>query len=371
MIYLAIIFVIFYMLILIWFSDGVIKNNLVSNNTFHPNVTIIISAHNEEENLPSLLNILVNQEYNSEYEIIIANDRSTDDTKDIILSYTKKYNYIKLINIEETPIGWGHKKWALNQCIKKAQFNIIIQTDGDCLPKPKWIKSIVEYFSDSDVIFVSAPAPMENKNNQFSEYYKLDSLAQDALSAAAFTKGMSFSCTGRNLAFLKNAFLDIDGYEGIEHYESGDDDLLLQKFSTLLNGGIKFSFNSDSIVISDPPKSITDFINQRIRYASKGFDYYKLNTRIEFKIFLPFLYLINLICLLGIIFFIQTVNIIYLAPIIFKLIGDYWLCSIFFDKIKIHFPILKFLVLSIVHPIYVVSLGLLAPFTNYTWKENV
>ena len=73
---------------------------------------------------------------------------------------------------------------------------------------------------------------------------------------------------------------------------------------------------------------------------------------------------------IGIIFFIQTVNIIYLLPITFKFIGDYWLCSIFLYKIKTNFPILEFLVLSIIHPIYVVSLGLSSPFSNYTWKDN-
>ena len=371
MIYLGIILVILYMLFLLWLSDGIVKNNFMPDNTFHPSVSIIISVHNEEKNLPSLLNILSNQNYHSEYEIIIANDRSSDSTKKIISSYAKNHDYIKLINIKETPIGWGHKKWALNKCIEKAKFNIIMQTDGDCLPTSQWINSMVENFSNPNVIFVSGPAPMENNKNQFSKYYQLDSLAQDALSASGLTRQLSFSCTGRNIAFLKNSFLDINGYEGIEHYESGDDDLLLQKFSTLLDGSIKFSFNPDSIVISDPPTSINEFINQRIRYASKGFEYYKLNTKIEFRILLPFLYSINLICLLGIILFIQKSDIIYLYPIILKFISDYWLCSIFFNKINVFFSIFNFLILSLIHPIYVVSLGLASPFINYNWKNNV
>jgi len=352
-------------------SNGIINYKLIKSEIFHPNVSIIISAHNEEKNLPDLLDILVNQDYNSEYEIIIANDRSNDATKKIILSYVKKYNYIKLINIEETPIGWGHKKWALNNCIEKAKFNILLQTDGDCIPKTKWIKSMVSDFSDSNVVFVSGPAPMENDNNIFSVYYKLDSLAQDGLSAAALTRDISFSCTGRNIAFLKSTFSSINGYEGIEHYESGDDDLLLQKFSTLSDGKIKFIFNFNAIVVSDPPKSIKEFLNQRIRYASKGLEYYKLNTTIEFRLFLPFLYLINFICLLGIILFIQKNQVIYIIPILFKCMADYWLCSVFFHKLKLDFPILEFLVLSIIHPIYIVSLGLCSPFANYKWKNNV
>ena len=53
-----------------------------------------------------------------------------------------------------------------------------------------------------------------------------------------------------HMGFLKKSFLEINGYENIEHYISGDDDLLLQKFSTLLNKKIIFNFNSKSIVKS-------------------------------------------------------------------------------------------------------------------------
>ena len=358
------------MFFLIWLSMGIINSESNSDNTFHPNISIIISAHNEEKKISNLLNVLINQDYESKYEIIVANDRSTDNTKQIISNFSQKYNFIKLINIKETPIGWGHKKWALNECIKKAKYDIILQTDADCIPKLKWIKSMATHFSDPNIVFISGPSPMEDINNKLSKYYKLDSLAQDALSAAGFNRDLSFSCTGRNMGFLKQSFFDIEGYLGIEHYQSGDDDLLLQKFATLSNGKIKFSFNSDSIVSSAPPQFIKDFFNQRIRYASKGFDYYKLNTKIEFKILLPFLYLINLISLLGIILFIKDPALIYILPIILKIISDYSICSIFFNKINTEFPISEFISLSIIHPIYVVSLGLISPFLNYTWKND-
>ena len=370
MIYIGILIIIFYMLIIIWFASGIIKNNSIINDGFLPGISVIISAHNEEKYIGDLLSILVNQTYRSNYEIIIANDRSTDNTKKIILEYKKNYQTIELIDIIETPIGWGNKKWALNKCIDKAQYDIILQTDADCLPKETWIESMSNQFADPNVIFISGPSPLIDNKNKLSEYYKLDSLAQDALSASGMTHNLIFSCTGRNMGFLKESFLKINGYENIEHYISGDDDLLLQKFSTLLDGKIMFSFNPESVVESKPPQSINIFLNQRIRYASKGFDYYKLNTTMEFKVLLPFLYIVNAITLLSLIIFIQKMNIIYLFPILLKSIGDYWLCSIFFDKIKESLNIKKFIILSIIHPIYVSSLGILSPLITYKWKND-
>ena len=142
------------------------------------------------------------------------------------------------------------------------------------------------------------------------------------------------------------------------------------KFANSNKGKIKFNFNKESIVKSKPPNTISQFLNQRIRYASKGFDYYKLNTTTELKLLLPFLYVCNLICLISLIIFIQNNQIIYFLPILLKTLADYWVSINFFDKIKEPLNIKYFLILSILHPIYVSSLGLLSPFIHYQWKNN-
>ena len=117
--YIGIIIVISYLLVCIRLTNGIIKYNTTNNQSFLPEVSIIISAHNEENNIANLLESLINQTYPSNYEIIIANDRSNDSTKQIILDYANDYDYIKLIDITETPISWGNKKWALDQLTKR------------------------------------------------------------------------------------------------------------------------------------------------------------------------------------------------------------------------------------------------------------
>ena len=64
------------------------------------------------------------------------------------------------LTIDETPIGWSHKKWALNSGIQLSQGEIILQTDADCIPKSGWVQSMVSKFSDPSVVFVSGPAPL-------------------------------------------------------------------------------------------------------------------------------------------------------------------------------------------------------------------
>ena len=153
MIYIAIIIVIAYLFSMIWFANGIAKYNYSDNILNYPSVSIIVSAHNEEHNIRNLLDALINQDYAGTYEIIIANDRSSDSTGQLIEEYSHQYSFIQCITINDTPINWGPKKWALNECIQKAQYNIILQTDADCLPQNKWIESMAKKFNNSNVIF--------------------------------------------------------------------------------------------------------------------------------------------------------------------------------------------------------------------------
>ena len=110
----------------------------------------------KKKNIPNLLNSLFNQSYNFEcYEIIIINDRSDDNTENIISNY-KNHN-VKLINIDKTPLGWSNKKWALNSGIKQAQGEIILQTDADCIPNEFWIETMVNAFAENNVGFIFDP----------------------------------------------------------------------------------------------------------------------------------------------------------------------------------------------------------------------
>ena len=63
---------------------------------------------------------------------------------------------------------------------------------------------------------------------------QLENNAQDAVSAGGLQNKLILSCTGRNIAFIKKIFENIQGYENIEHFESGDDDLLMQKINSHL-----------------------------------------------------------------------------------------------------------------------------------------
>lgn len=359
-----------YLIYMIWITEPLFSNKSANLNTKKQSkISIIISAKNESNNIKELFKGLKQQTYPSDkYDIIIANDKSSDNTLEKLMTLKKQMTNLEVINIDNTPQNWSSKKWALNQCINKAQGDIIIQTDADCLHEKTWIESIEKYFYNENIGFVAGPSYIGIKNNFVNELLKLESIAQESFSYANSKRQLFLSCTARNIAYRKKVFNEVGGYDDISHINSGDDDLMLHKIATQTNWEIKYISDSNSIVKSDIPKTIKSLYLQRLRYASKGLLYYNLSTPSEVKIILPFLYFVNLMCGISIIQFISTQMIFWLIPLIIKSIAEIILISKYMSKIKINFKLLYFIVLMVIHPFYVIIFGGLAPFLNIQWK---
>lgn len=366
----SILILILYLTLLLYFSTAIYHCKSPKIESYIPNVSIIIAARNEEQNIPLLIESLINQNYPlNKYEIIIANDRSTDSSQSLIESYQLKNNNIHLINIEKTPLGWGNKKWALSKAIEASHAEIILQTDADCVPSENWIQTIVSYFNNPKVGFVCGASPLTHSDFLLNNLFQMESLIQEAVNAGAIKNKMILSCTGRNIAFRKNTFDSIDGYLGTETILSGDDDLLLQKFAIKTDQIIDYSIDSSSLVESPAPINFKDFLKQRLRFASKGLFYYNMETTLELKYILIILFLTNCLFIwsMGNLFMIG--NLFYLVPIFLKMSADFLLSSIFMNQLKRNWSLLSYFILTILHPFYVVIIGGLGPLIKVNWKR--
>lgn len=373
MIIIAILFSILYLGLIFWLYEGLkkLKSKYLAFKNNKPPVSIIISAKDEENNLHQLFHAMLSQSYPQDLiELIIVNDRSTDTTSSIVSEYKNQYPFVKTINIDKTKDGWAPKKWALHLAIEKTSHDIILQTDADCIPHPHWIEEMVKPFSDSSVGFISAPAPLTNRNTFMDDIFELDSMAQDAFSAGGIGQGVVYSCTGRNMGFLKQCFKDVNGYEGISHFVSGDDDLLLQKIATKSNYKVEFVLSPNTLVDSPPPESIEQFIHQRIRFASKGMSYYNIDTTQSFKLTLPFLYFTNLFMLFAMFKFMQTSNFVHLLPWIIKTSADGLFMYSYYHYLNTKWSFSAYFVMGVIHPLYISLFGFLGAFTSFKWKEK-
>jgi glycosyltransferase involved in cell wall biosynthesis len=108
------------------------KPESLSTNESIP-VSIIIAAKNEAKNLPQLIESLMNQTHPN-YEVIIVNDRSTDDSLQLLSDASLKHEKLQFINVTALPPNWTGKKYALKKGIEAAKHDIVLLTDVDCIP---------------------------------------------------------------------------------------------------------------------------------------------------------------------------------------------------------------------------------------------
>lgn len=111
-------------------------------------VSIVTMTHNRADILEKTLEAMLGLDYPSEYEIIVVNDGSTDNTKEVL----KKFgNRIRVIHQERKgPCA------ARNAGFRATKYPIAVNMDDDCIPDKAWLKDLIGGFDSPDIGVVSA-----------------------------------------------------------------------------------------------------------------------------------------------------------------------------------------------------------------------
>jgi len=258
-----------YVLFVVIIVRGLKKIRTISS-TMKPMVSVVIAARNESRSIGECLTSLMEQDYDPGlYEVIVADDQSTDGTQDILARFTSAWNSLKVISIHTVPADVSPKKHALVQAIDSASGDIILQTDADCIVPPTWITGMVSRFGKG-IDMVTGMAPYFAGHGMLNSFIRHEYLWNCALSAGSITLGHGTHASGRNLAFRKDVFDSIGGYGDSLKILSGDDTLLLHRIQKVRPGGIVTNTDPSSHVYSRAPGDLMSFFLQRVRHMSTG-----------------------------------------------------------------------------------------------------
>ncbi len=119
------------------------------NERAHP-VVIIIAVRNEESALREALTSVCNLDY-SNYKVLVINDRSTDNTGNILSEMQAQYNHLSVINVETLPAGWLGKNHALYTGSKSSHEEYILFTDADVVYHKDVLNKAMQYCVKNDL----------------------------------------------------------------------------------------------------------------------------------------------------------------------------------------------------------------------------
>ncbi|MBK6264032.1 glycosyltransferase [Marivirga sp. S37H4] len=237
-----------------------------------PEVSVVICAHNEIDNLRERLQSILTQEY-PVFEVIVVDDRSHDGSYDWLLSIRNDYPFLKVVRIDEVPLHINHKKYALTIGIKASQYETILLTDADCKAISKnWIAKMA-YCYGKDTKIVLGVSQYEKSTGLLNKFIRYETLQTAILYLSLALSGKPYMGIGRNLSYKRSLFLENKGFKEYLNITGGDDDLFVNKHANGTNTAI--CTDMQATLYSKPKTSWKDFITQKKRHLSVGKFYRK------------------------------------------------------------------------------------------------
>ena len=331
-------------------------------------VTILIAARNEEERIDYTIRDILAQDYPKHLtEIIIVDDHSTDRTSEIIASYADRGVRLLQLN-EDKPLN-SYKKKAIAEAIRLSGGELMVATDADCRMGPQWLSSIVDYYETQHPVMISSPVAYFEERSLFELLQTLEFSYLIGIGAAFIGNGRASTCNGANLAYRKDIFYEVGGFRGIDDLASGDDELLLQKIAEVHPGRIAFLKSRDTVVYTHAKHTLNEFLQQRRRWASKSTKY--KDKKVVAMAVGIWLFNLSLLVNAGLGFFDSYFFKLFLIQFALKSIFE----TIFLQPITSFFkrgPLTALLMLlSPIHIIYFVYVGLMGNTRKYSWKGRV
>jgi glycosyltransferase involved in cell wall biosynthesis len=254
----------------------------VGNTTERLPVSVIVCAHDEEENLKELIPALLSQDH-PEFEVIIVDDRSNDSTFDFLLTETAKDHRLRMVHVNRTPPHANSKKYALTLGIKAARFEWLLLTDADCRPDGNsWISTMSDKFNDATQ-FVLGYSPYEKRSGFLNAFIRFDTLITAIQYISFALLGIPYMGVGRNLAYRRSRFLEVKGFNNILGITGGDDDLFVNLHAKGSNTVVCVERASQTH--SKPKISLKHFLRQKVRHLSVG-RHYRFGHRLLLGLFM-------------------------------------------------------------------------------------
>lgn len=336
-------------------------------NTF---ITVLIPARNEAENIASCLNSIFQQHYpKSLFEVIVLDDYSTDSTAAIVQSF--HYPNLKLLSLSnflQENETQSYKKKAIEIGIANAKGKLIVTTDADCIVPENWLPLIASFYEIKKFKFIAAPVNFYNEKNTLERFQSLDFMGMMGIAGGGIQRRFMRMCNGANLAYEKQVFYEVNGFEGINHLASGDDMLLMQKVAAKYPESIGYLKNSAATVLTLAKPDWQSFLNQRIRWSTKSSSYRE--QLVTLILALVFFFCVNLILGLLLLPFLGWKGIyLLLSGLILKAIMDFIFLrqmSYFFNRTDL---LRSFIPSFFLHIFYIAVVGFLAATVKkYEWK---
>jgi len=206
-------------------------------------VSVLVYAKNEIKNLQQFLPLILAQNY-PDYEVIVVNDGSWDETSEYLEELQKTEPRLKMVDIKLEERYHRGKKFALSLGIKSATHEWLLFTNADCKPvNENWILEMSSGMSEDKEI-VLGYSRYKQKNSFLNLFIRWANFFTAMTYFSFAMKNKAIFGAGRNLAYRKSLFFNTKGFASHQHIMSGDDALFVNETAKKNSVAVVYTRNS-------------------------------------------------------------------------------------------------------------------------------
>jgi cellulose synthase/poly-beta-1,6-N-acetylglucosamine synthase-like glycosyltransferase len=236
-----------------------------------PLVSVLVAARDEAPHLPHLFQALAAQTY-PHYEVIIVDDRSTDDTPRLLADWERRDERVRSVRVEQDPGARSPKIAALQQGIAHAQGALLLFTDADCTMPPSWITCMAAAFVPGTGAVIGYAELTTPNHSVVEQLQAFDYFANMTLAAGATKLGRPLGAGGANIAYRRTAYHEAGGFAALPPNVIADDMALVQQIADLAAWNIAFCDDPGAVVRSPAVPTIKEAVNRQLRWMHGGGD---------------------------------------------------------------------------------------------------
>ncbi|MCV3106010.1 MULTISPECIES: glycosyltransferase family 2 protein [Enterococcus] len=239
-----------------------------------PFITIMVPAHNEEVVIEDTIDYLMTKINYGNYEVLVTDDGSTDETPAILACLQKKYPKLRVIRIDKNK-GKAH---AFDIGMAFAKGRLILSNDADTVPEPDALSNYVNYFirpGGRNISAVTANMDVKNRTSLLgkSQTVEFSSIVGIIKRTQAGVLGGLYAYSGANTMYRKDALIDVGGFR----QDRATEDISIA-WDHQLNGWISV-FAPTIIFFMEVPVSLPMLYRQRKRWAKGGTEVWLTNFK--------------------------------------------------------------------------------------------
>ena len=192
-----------------------------------PRISVVIPCHNQALDLTALLPVLLQQDY-PDFEIIVCDEVSSDDTAEVLRSFTEKNSQIRFRHVPPTSRGIHHRQLSITMGIRAARGEWVVLTTADALPADnQWLRTFASHFSPDKALIVGKTDFTGTKDEAF-RLAAFRSLRYFHMNLRSIRAGRPLTADLSNMALRREAFLSAGGFADSLSVATGEGEMIVK-----------------------------------------------------------------------------------------------------------------------------------------------